>query len=329
MDELRPPEIVAHADWSKDQAGRSIAVARRSGSEWLVAAPVPVRELSTLVDWLLAEAGDGGSAFLGVDFPIGLPAEYARSARISDFMTWLPRAGRGAWSEFFEPATLPSEISLHRPFYPLRNAAKGQILRDHLVRALGVAGFADIHRLCDRGQPNRAAAAALFWTLGGNQVGKAAISGWRDLLQPELRLTRRRIHVWPYEGALADLLARPGLTLAETYPGEIYAHLDLTIRERHKSKIKPTHRVDDADQLLGWAAANGVRLADSARQSIATGFRSDHDFDATVGLFGMINILRGNRPEGAPDNPLIRTVEGWILGQLAPGTAIEIGRPRP
>lgn len=32
----------------------------------------------------------------------------------------------------------------------------------------------------------RRAACPLFWTLGGNQAGKAAIAGWRDILQPAL-----------------------------------------------------------------------------------------------------------------------------------------------
>jgi len=34
----------------------------------------------------------------------------------------------------------------------------------------------------------------MFWTLGGNQVGKAAISGWRELLAPARRagIAKRR-----------------------------------------------------------------------------------------------------------------------------------------
>jgi hypothetical protein len=34
-----------------------------------------------------------------------------------------------------------------------------------------------------------------------------------------------------------------------------------------------------------------------------------------VGLLGMVNVLRGGRPPGAPDDPVVRRIEGWILGQ--------------
>ena len=42
-------------------------------------------------------------------------------------------------------------------------------------------------RRCERGGNGHKQACCLFWTLGGNQVGKAAIIGWRDVLAPALR----------------------------------------------------------------------------------------------------------------------------------------------
>ena len=70
-----------------------------------------------------------------------------------------------------------------RPFYPARPGPRGSVKRDDLPAALGLESYDVLQRLCDRGHPDRSAA-VLFWTLGGNQVGKAAISGWRDVIAP-------------------------------------------------------------------------------------------------------------------------------------------------
>ena len=36
-----------------------------------------------------------------------------------------------------------------------------------------------------------------------------------------------------------------------------------------------------------------------------------------VGLFGLLNVMRCHRPSGEPDDPVVRRIEGWILGQGA------------
>ena len=58
----------------------------------------------------------------------------------------------------------------------------------------------------------------MFWLVGGNQVGKAAITGWRDLITPAVERDPA-LSLWPFDGRLAALLARPGVVIAETYPG--------------------------------------------------------------------------------------------------------------
>ncbi|MGE0254457.1 MAG: hypothetical protein AB7N54_18675 [Alphaproteobacteria bacterium] len=328
MDELTPPEIVAHADWSIRPVGRRIAIARRRNDTWTVAPAIEAGDVDDLAARLLAEAR-GGTVLLGVDFPIGLPAAYAARAGIDRFLDWLASAGTGRWRQFYDPATTAAEIALGRPFYPAR---PGGTRRHHLVDALGVDAFAALHRYCDLGE-GRAAAAPLFWTMGGNQVGKAAICGWRDLIAPARRRWPRQIHIWPFDGPLAALLARPGLIVAETYPGEIYHHLDLGIRDRRRSKRRQADRAADAPRLRAVARGLSLRLSAEAAAAIDDGYgprkEGEDSFDATVGLLGMLNILRGNRPEGAPDHPLIRTVEGWILGQRPSGAVIEIASPKP
>jgi hypothetical protein len=40
-------------------------------------------------------------------------------------------------------------------------------------------------------------------------------------------------------------------------------------------------------------------------------------FDAVVGLFGMIDTLHRAAEPKLPDDPVIRSVEGWMFGQHA------------
>ena len=88
-----------------------------------------------------------------------------------------------------------------------------------------------------------------------------------------------------------------------------------------RSKGRRGDRLREAPLLLGAAGALAVDLADSLRATIGDGFGDDRTgddrFDAAVGLFGLINVLRGRRPPGDPRDPVLGTVEGWILGQAA------------
>jgi hypothetical protein len=73
--------------------------------------------------------------------------------------------------------------------------------------------------------------------------------------------------------------------------------------------------------LLAWARVAGVDLDPALREQIEDGFgddpRGDDRFDAVIGLFGMLNVVLGRRPSGEPDDPIVRRIEGWILGQTA------------
>ena len=319
---MRLPELVAHADWSANPPGRQIAIARRVGPRYTASAVRPVGTLSDLLPELLAEAGPNGTALLGVDFPIGLPQAYATKADIVDFRDALKKFGRARWSSFYDPAATRAEIALTRPFYPARPGPKGSVRREDLPEALGLDSYDFLHRLCDRGHPDRSAAAVLFWTLGGNQVGKAAISGWRDVIAPALRGLRGRrapVRLWPFDGSLERLLEQPGIVVVETYPGEIYSHFSMEIAAPHRSKRRQDDRGSEAPVLIGAAKHLDIDLADSLCGMIKEGFGSqrggDDRFDAVVGLLGMINVLRGCRAPGDPNDHTRRTIEGWILGQ--------------
>ena len=319
---MRPPEIVVHADWSVDPAKRWCARAIRLASgAYAALPPEPVGSLDGFLASLEAAAGPGGTVFAGFDFPLGLPRAYAEAAKIDDFAAALPAFGRGRWRDFYTPAERADEISLRRPFYPARPG--GTRHRD-LYEALGFSSIGALRRRCDRPTATRFAASPLFWTLGGQQVGKAAICGWRDLLVP----ARRRgaaLSLWPFDGDLGELLDRPGTVVAETYPGEIYGHLQLRIGAANKSKRRQADRRDDAATLLDWAANKGIEPAAALMADIRDGFggsaNGEDRFDTTVGLFGMLNVALGHRPPGDPDEHALRYIEGWILGQTLEAVA--------
>ena len=312
---LQPPALVAHADWSIDPRKRSMARAvRMANGNYLALAPEPVSDLEDLFARLKAAAGVGETAFVGFDFPLGVPRAYAKAARIDRFMTALPKFGRGAWKEFYTPAETQDEVSPRRPFYPNR---PGGTRRAHLIEGLKLTSPDELFRLCDHPTNLRAAANPMFWTMGAQQVGKAAISGWRDLIAPALRRDPA-FHVWPFDGRLTELLTRPGITVAEAYPGEIYGHLKLQIAASNKSKLNSTHRKEDAPRRLDWATQNKVQLSAALASDIRDGFGEGADgedrFDATIGLFGMLNVIFGHRTSGEPADAVVRRIEGWILG---------------
>jgi hypothetical protein len=304
--------LVAHADWSVDPKKRWPAEAvKQNDSCCRACAPEPVGGLGDLLP-RLARAARGGPALLGVDFPIGLPAAYAARAGIDDFVAELPKFGTGRWDRFYEVATIPDEISLTRPFYPHRPGGRR---RQHLVSRLGVFCYQAMLRQCELRTESRPQACAMFWTLGGNQVGKGAIAGWRDLLGPALR-AGLPLAIWPFHGQLAKLLATHAWVVAETYPREVYDHLGLDLRG---GKRRQEVRRRNKDRLLATAGALNLELAPALQNEIVTGCgaRADGEdrFDALVGLFGLLGVIASARELWEPDDPIVRAVEGWIIGQ--------------
>ena len=319
---MRLPRIVAHADWSVDPAKRWATQATLGANgRYSAAAPAPV---GYPLDWLraLAAAAGGGGIFCGFDFPIGLPRRYAVAAGMTIFIECLPRLGRGRWQRFYDVAAVPDEIDLGRPFYPLSARLRGQAAQSHLVTALGLSKPADLRRLCDGQTVKRRPACPLFWTVGANQVGKAAIVGWRDLLVPARRDASLDVVVWPFHGPLDSLLGNHRIVVAETYPGECYSQLGLDFRitetNRRGSKRRQSDRAFHAKQLIDWSRRANVHLSRILTAAIGDGFgasRSGEDaFDATIGLFGMLNVLAARRAAGEPEVEDVRRIEGWILG---------------
>lgn len=306
--------LAAHADWSVDARKRWITIARRDGGGWRVAAAEPVGELATLLPRLRALAGEG-TILLGLDLPLGLPRAYAaRWAREADFPAFL--GGLARRPGFFEVCDRLDQITPERPFYPRRGAA-GMTRAAHAA-ALGLGGPAGLSRACDRATAERPAGAPLFWTLGANQTGKAAISAWRDWL-PAALAAPHPPRLWPFAGPLAGLYGRNETIMCETYPAEAMCHLGLSMGG---SKRRTADRVALAEPLRARLAALAATPEPDLRDALATGFGADaageDRFDSLLGLLCVLNVLAGRRPDHIPADPWIRRWEGWVLGQTAP-----------
>jgi hypothetical protein len=105
--------------------------------------------------------------------------------------------------------------------------------------------------------------------------------------------------------------------VVETYPAEFYRHLGIDLGQG--GKRSQAARRAAAFSLLRWADDAGVDVAPASRNDIEDGFGEHRDgeepFDATVGLFGMLNVVLGRRAPGEPEDGRTRKIEGWMLGQ--------------
>jgi hypothetical protein len=184
--------------------------------------------------------------------------------------------------------------------------------------ALGLGAASGLSRACDRATAERPAGAPLFWTLGANQSGKAAIAAWRDMLLPALGLSDNRVRLWPFEGAFRALLSPGVVAIAETYPAEALRHLGIRLRG---SKRRQSDRAAVAGPLLAAMERLQVAPQPALVEAVTSGLGADpageDRFDCLLGVLCVINVLAGHRPDTIPDDPWLASWEGWVLGQTA------------
>lgn len=288
---------------------------------WHAEAPEPVGEPESLLRRLRAQAGDGSIAF-GIDCPLGLPRAYVQRhpgphRHFRDFLSSLDEM-----PQFAQVCTVLDEVNGRRPFYPQRGV-RGMSRAAHAA-ALGLADAASLYRRCDLATATRAAGAPLFWTLGANQSGKAAISAWLDLVLPALREAPERLHLWPFDGdvatwALAENVAGR-VMLAETYPAEAMDQLRLRLHGPggRGSKRRQSDRAALTGALHAAFRSLQVRLSVQLCNSLDDGFGADaageDRFDSVLGLICVLSVLAGRQPDHVPEDPWIRRWEGWVLG---------------
>jgi hypothetical protein len=296
-----------------------VAIASRQPDQhWYVYRLISVNNTFKFFSFLLSLSSQPGCILSGFDFPIGLPYKYAEKVKITDFLSALPSFGYKQWNQFFIPAEHHSQIILFRPFYPKK---PGDVKRCYIEERLEMP-FNHLFRLCESSHKNRRAACPLFWTLGAQQVGKAAIDGWQSLIIPSLIDPTLRFFIWPFSGSLENICQTYNIVVVETYPAEFYGHLGILSDRNRKSKRRQLDRIYYADKLINWSEENHLILDDSLKSMIKDGFgdypESEDRFDALIGLYGMINVVQGNHPTGEPVPSHIAKIEGWIFGQEQP-----------
>lgn len=301
-------ERLIHCDWGVAERKRYLAEARREAGRWHVAEVRPVGASPAFVDELF----DGTPTLAGFDFPIGLPKAYGAKTDLTGFREALEAFGRGRWANAFNVADDAHEVAIERPFYP-RRSLKGTT-HAALINGLGVERFDDLLRRCERRTDKRNAACSVFWTLGGNQVGKGAIAGWREVIKPGLA---RGAALWPFDGTLAMLADRHAVTLAETYPAAAYEASGIVFR-RSESKRRQVDRAAKAGAILVHVERQGIDLHEDVRSMVVDGFGTSSSgedaFDAFAGLLLMIEVVEGRRGEAPTQGDAADTWEGWIMG---------------
>lgn len=306
--------ILYHADWSMHANKRWVASATRAGENWTVDVPRKVGASELFLDELFEKKSRGNCVLAGFDFPIGVPLAYGSKTCFGSFQKAILAFGNApGWEDFFAVAESAAEVTLKRPFFPHRSF-RG-VRRDSLVAGLGVESFSDLIRKCEKGGNGRRAACALFWTLGANQVGKGALTGWQEIVRPALK---GGALLWPFAGQLEDLASRPCLAIAETYPADAYACLGASFRHG-ESKRRQEDRQKKAEAILRWAWERNVCL-DAAKNVVRRGFDESEGgedaFDALVGLLAMISVVTKDLAEASVVLPPSSAGwEGWILGR--------------
>lgn len=319
MSSLPAPPLIVHADWSLRAPKRWFARAVRQDGGYVLHAPERVGALTDFLRRLREMAG--GPVLLGLDLPLGFPVSWAKRAGVARFLDVFPKLGRSApWETFFQVAEKPEEISLYRPFYPRR---PGGTRQKHLLDGLGLVSAAELRRACDMASNATASPCPMFWTMGANQVGKAMITAWRDALQPALADPGLRVALWPFDGPLAASVSRADVVVAEVYPGEVSGWVG--VETRGGGKRAQSVRKRNGPRLEAALNHLPIRWTKEYQALLSDGFGPSADgedaFDATIGLVGMVQVICGRQPLFEPTGPVLKDIEGWLLGRPAPKPA--------
>lgn len=309
------PDLIVHADWGSDSKKRQMCVAQKGSSgTFHLGAPEPVGELDTFWQRIHQRAGSK-RVLAGFDFPIGVPATYAKAAGIADFRLALNSFGEGKWATFYDVARSKEDISIHQPFYP--NVPDRTTKQSHLLEGLGVTDISQLLRRCEQASQSLRAASPLFWTVGSKQVGKAAIIGWRDIIVPGMQAEHFDLKIWPFDGNLHGLLGSDASVVVETYPAAACVQLGLDAPGQGTWKKGDSHDLRRlANRILEWPDSLEISFSNALVHEIKAGFEQGDDaFDAAIGLFGMLDVVLGDRNTGVPDDDTVRGMEGWIFGR--------------
>jgi hypothetical protein len=132
------------------------------------------------------------------------------------------------------------------------------------------------------------------------------------------------VSLWPFDGSLTDLLARPGVVMAEIYPALFFGQAS-----KGTGKEAGVARRDVFRNLLEKSRKEGLEVALTpwAEEWVEAGFSSSDDFDPMLSVLGLLHLLRTESFLALPDEQSVREVEGWILGPPRPLKDSTQGQP--
>jgi hypothetical protein len=152
--------------------------------------------------------------------------------------------------------------------------------------------------------------------MGQQQVGKAAIEGWR-LLRTELETSTSSCAIWPFNGPFDELIRSFCTVVVETYPADFYERVGVLFATRGGKRQHISRRAQ-SERLLETADRCDLETTAALRSSIADGFGARPDgedpFDAFVGLLGILDAIRAGDTGVPSGDPAIPTLEGWMFG---------------
>ena len=185
----------------------------------------------------------------------------------------------------------------------------------HLTAALGLS-WNECH---GHGERTRSTVGCSSLSYAGLNQVQGLIAGCPERVQPMVE-EGDDIGLWPFDGALVDLLESRSIVIVETYPTEFYGHLGFRLGSGSgNGKQSQSARQAVAKHLLTAALQLGCEFSNAAHEAVGAGFGPRRDgedsFDAMVGVLGMLKHLHASKPIDAPANPAVWSVEGWILGQ--------------
>ena len=304
-------ERMISCDWSKNPQKRILTKVDKTKEGWLISATEHVGDTATLLSRARKGLQADQNLLLGFDFPIGLPAAYANLLNEKSFRELLPKLGLPDtdWLDFFNVCQNRQDISLHRPFYPDNPGGRKKF---HLLQGLNLQTPDQLLRDCESTRP---VASPLFWVLGAQQVGKAAISGWREILQP--MLGSKGVVIYPFDGELVDLSQKNQIVIAEIYPALSYRLLGLPVsgwKKRNQEDRRAFSRL-----ILDWCCERKIEFKDEAKNEVLEGFGSHSDgedrFDSFMGSLMMIEVESRRRPASPKLTVMQSIFEGWMLGK--------------
>ena len=287
-------------DWGKDARKRSAYLA--SGTTRTVS-QLPFD--GSLAQLLVYAEDLLPPVLVGIDAAIGCPIRTwndlrrSTSATQAGFVDFLLRGPLP--DQFFEPVGTPEEWTPDRPFIQPPNG------RSWSLNAYIEASDNGLYRAIDR----RLNANPMFVTSGmPGTVGSGTRALWQEL---RTETTRSAFHVWPFDGALGELILAGKPIIAEIYPKACYGialNESLPSQLMSIAKTRKPVREDATARLMRthWVADHGVTI-DDTQQAIA----NEDDFDALFSAAALLRLYLEDAPfeSSGPDELCI---EGDILG---------------